>query len=474
MSTPFAGGGGGGAVASVVGQTGAVTGAQIVADPTVQSAIGGRTVRVTDAISAPQTGTGTSSFQSWTFRIRRTLPVVTTRWRVRIADISVLGNLPNSAQTTTLSGIWFGSASNTSAANPYTFAAAPTKVINGTVLPTDGTDFTSAWVTDPAQQFAPGVTKVLSFGADFASTSAGFTSDSGRAMGFSTSSANAGDTTFSGSTPGGAPFDFRIEYETVTDRKIGVVFGTSLCQGFTANNTGIQADQAWPAQLQNIHGSILLINASCGSSTMATYGTAVQGWKRIDLTTTVPDFAVLEISNDTLANVTLASIQTSVNSMINQCRTAGIPKVYIVMPAPRPATTSTVVGTLQAATTVGATSISVDFNPGAVALAFDQGNNFETATASAVSGTGPWTVTVPALTKAHAAGTYVRSGAERARQEVINWLRNPPAYLSGVLDWDVVLCDKAGGWDLDSRYKGGDGIHFQPAAHAILARLLVS
>jgi hypothetical protein len=67
--------------------------------------------------------------------------------------------------------------------------------------------------------------------------------------------------------------------------------------------------------------------------------------------------------------------------------------------------------TLSASTSVGATSITTAVSiPSGTTVSIDSGTAFESATTSAVSGSGPYTLTVPALKNAHASGAKVAFG----------------------------------------------------------------
>lgn len=67
--------------------------------------------------------------------------------------------------------------------------------------------------------------------------------------------------------------------------------------------------------------------------------------------------------------------------------------------------------TLSASTSASATSITTAVSiPSGTKVYIDTGAGFETATTSAVSGSGPYTLTVPALKNAHASGVKVAFG----------------------------------------------------------------
>jgi hypothetical protein len=71
-------------------------------------------------------------------------------------------------------------------------------------------------------------------------------------------------------------------------------------------------------------------------------------------------------------------------------------------------TTAAPTTTLSSASVVGATSISVAATiPASTLIQIDTGSNAEIVTTTAVSGAGPYTLTVPALKKAHAASVPV-------------------------------------------------------------------
>lgn len=71
-------------------------------------------------------------------------------------------------------------------------------------------------------------------------------------------------------------------------------------------------------------------------------------------------------------------------------------------------TTQAPTGTLSASSIVGAVTLSSSVSiPASTLIQVDVGLLAETVTTSAVSGSGPYTITVPALTKAHASGVAI-------------------------------------------------------------------
>lgn len=265
-------------------------------------------------------GTGTLR---WPVRI----PVKTSRYRFRIRNYNSVSQTAGTVATG--KGINFG-VSNTSASAYETgqFAGSTSTpvVASDFTIPGDGTFYTSPWVTDPAQQITPNreYMVAMAFSADPAIAIARGT---GTAFWFPdniTTGLNSNNTPTKLSA---TPFEFQLEYEYEGDQRIGLFVGDSITEG-----VGGKYDEATPGDAQPTYRSwpalwaarshSVAVDIAISGTTAAQWATPTQDrWTRLDIATTVPDFAYIGFgSNDVNATTSLATFKTNLKTVIDNVR----------------------------------------------------------------------------------------------------------------------------------------------------------
>lgn len=281
-------------------------------------------------------GAGTTSAMTMlaaggTIRKPFRLPLPPSRFRIRMRNYDTISQTPGSALT--CKGVAFG-LSNTSAGDYETglFSGSASVLVQAGdfSIPTDGTFWTSGWI-DPAtieagvpggREYMVAVAAVPTAGADVS-----VPRGTGRCFYF------AGDVTTglnSNNSPtalGSTPLDIQIQYEFEGDNRIGLFVGDSITEGVGGrqNDTNMNDPQptykAWPHMWAERSHCVANIIALAGT-TAAQWSTPTQDrWTRVDLTTTVPDFAVIAFgSNDANASATLATFQASLRTVVANVR----------------------------------------------------------------------------------------------------------------------------------------------------------
>jgi hypothetical protein len=407
------------------------------------------------------------------------VPVTTTRWRIKIANRNVL---TNTALTTPVSGVGIAigapltPVANTN--NTYRWngdgSAALTSIVSTFTVPTDGTAYVSPWITASNQQLVSDTQMLLRVGYTTTATGTGYSSSSANQWATivgSGSSSHYADAVVSGLSGYTGPkassscaLDIVIEYEFTGAARIGLFVGDSILAGtgdgdVAGTQTGSLCSENWPAQAGQL-GRFCAINAGVTSAALSTAVAANYYFTRFDLATTVPDFAVMELGTNNIG-ATASANYASYIAVIAALRTLGIPRIFLTTLAPR----NDLAGnqtTLQAATSVSATSISTGISiANASTILIGQGRTFERiVTNGAPTGTGPFTIPTPSLAIAHIIGTQVATGNEVNRQQLNDWIRQMPYGVDGVLDIDSLMASTPGSAVPDLRAMSNDGVHF--------------
>lgn len=380
----------GGSVASVNGQIGAVTldagdvgadvaGAAALAVPLTQraaangvatldgtgqvpadqlaNAAGAGAGTVTKRVSTPFGSDGvltnTAASLDYNQRTLIQLPVTTSRWRVHFRNASGLsGAIQASSWDGT--GIWVGTPLYSAAGLPWgrTFASAPAQAVGAFTTPSDGSDYVSPWVTDPALQFTKGVPRGLSTGIAHSASTGFYYSTQGWTYGGAGAAAAAGN-----ATPGGAGLnnfvvgDWRLEYEYDTPAgpngvPVGLFIGDSITAGWDSSPSlpassppqmqGFDPHQTWPGAA-GMRNGFAWVNLGVGSTRAQQWAT-FSGWRwtRSDISTTVPDFAMVMLgTNDVFDGTAVATIQGYIQSVIATLMGLGIHEVWLATQIPR-------------------------------------------------------------------------------------------------------------------------------------------
>lgn len=378
------------------------------------------------------------------------------RFRFRVANHNLLTST-NYTTPFTLTSFYIGTpAYDTTGLCRWNgaFASAPTSILTGPfTVPTDGTDWVSSWITLPDQYQETDF--LLSYGFTTAATGTGV-GISGNGDAFrGAASTNAGDLNPAGlAAESGKLFgDMRLEYEVGSGTRVGLFVGDSITAGAGGPGTPPESDvrvailpqERWPDTAGRI-GNFCATNLGVGSIGGASFNSAANmqiARAAIGTSATVPDFAVSLLgTNDLFAGYTTCIAR--ITAVVAALRSLGIKEIYHGTILPKGLTTFA--GTITGATIVGATSIvsTVDINAG-VSTVVGSSNDYEVVTVTGKSGTGPWTLTVSPLTKAHAAGTRIVAADEATRIRVNSWLRQLPLGLAGVIDFDQHMVETSGG-----------------------------
>jgi hypothetical protein len=96
----------------------------------------------------------------------------------------------------------------------------------------------------------------------------------------------------------------------------------------------------------------------------------------------------------------------------------------------------------------------------------------EDVTVSAVTGSGPYSVTISAPANQHWAGEMVVGDTERIRQYINAYLRNIPYGISGCFDFEKLLESAPSSNKLDPRYSASDWLHTTRGAAIEKAKLI--
>lgn len=430
------------------------------------------TRRSTLVLSAPNTTVASGSAIDYAQRVQVLLPVKTTRWRFRIANRNILAGTsltsalvctdmylgaPAASATYVAGGRWSGS-----------FVSAPAKVLSGFSVPTDGSDYVSPWVTDSSKQFQPYEAAMLSYGLTAATGGTGYARGASEQWAFKVGgSAEFASTTLAAATVGrsGNWGDVRIEYEYTEDVPIVAVVGTSLDWGYgdgdmTTLQNGCLAHEAWPVAA-GLQGRFVAINLAIPSAVAANFGAAnLSSFTRVDWATTVPDVAVVAgFTNDVGAS--RFSTMTAILTTVAVLKSLGVKRIVLATLPPRGDIITGTVGSLAAAASSGATSVS-----STISVASGQGFQIGTgrtqqvvATTGAPTGSGPYTIPVPALSAAHASGEVVYSGSELNRRQINDFIRQVPQGVHRVLDFDRELAATPGASVMDPNYASADTLH---------------
>jgi hypothetical protein len=378
-----------------------------------------------------------------------------TRFRIRSRNRNLLTNTILTSPVT-LTDFYVGApAYDTTGLRRWSgaYTATPTKIIAGPfTVPTDGSDVVTPWATLPDTLQESDV--LLSYGVITAATGTGVAiSGNGDGLrGGASSSGLAGSTLASGASfDSGKIFtDLRIEYEVEGGVRVGLFVGDSITAGAGGSgNLPPEADariallpaERWP-DLAGRVGNFCAINLGVGSIGTAAFDTSAAPTINravVGTSATIPDFAVSALGTNNLYEG-FTTCSSRIVTTVNALRSLGIKEVYLATILPKGASTS--VGTLGASVAAAATSVvsSVDVAVGGSAI-IGKGDDYEVLTVTAKTGTGPYTLTVSALTKPHTAGDRIAVGDEATRIRVNQWIRQMPAGISGVIDFDLLMAD---------------------------------
>jgi lysophospholipase L1-like esterase len=305
------------------------------------------TKRVTMSLGAPRTQNAAGALTNWAERIPIRVPRTTVRWRLRVGNHVLLPTAAPLALTQQFSigDVYLGTpgALSTDGRPIGTWASTPTKVLDGALMPANGTDWVSPWVTDPALQFGPTTTRQLGItlsgtnngnGSGTTSSHYGHRSTTAGINAINASQLNRNN--FVGNT---LALDKRVEYEFVADDLVGLLIGASGDEGYNLtvglDGTGgfevLPVHETW-AGVHGLRNKVHWVNASIVGATQTPYldRTALT-YTRFDMTTTVPDFAVVSLGGNSVLSGAgvLATIKSEIATVVSQVRALGINRIYL-------------------------------------------------------------------------------------------------------------------------------------------------
>lgn len=365
-----------------------------------------------------------------TFRLPFAVPIGTRQWRLRIRNINALSDIPQLNGATFVASYLGEQAIDANGDPTGGFAAAPAQALPGFTMAADGAEIVSGWVTTPSLQFTANRSYLLSMAytaggtINWGTNRCWFAASVGAAA-LVNQQSGSGFTSFYA-----APFDVRIEYDTVLgDNLIVAVIGDSTTQGCGSNvGSPIAAERRWPEQWAARTGNPTA-NGAVSSATMVTYGTTT-AWILQRLLPSLITYDVIIASmgvNDIGAG--LATFKTRHATMIAALRTLFGADVRIFANGVKP-NEANPHSLLAAKVAAGANTIvtSASYTTGIqVRVGAGWKQEFMTTTGTS-TGTGPYTTTLTAnLANGHDIGEVVAEANERNRLDANNFLSFCPS-----------------------------------------------
>lgn len=419
--------------------------------------------------------------------------VTPARWRIGFRNYNLRASTYYTTPCT-ITGVWAGTpAYDTSTSGPTRWnghaTAAPTQVHTGSItVPVDGTFAWSNWVNGDATYKTTG--KLISWGFTSTATGTGIATGNGFQGCSASGASNAGNQTLTSPSiaANAVHLDVVIEYEFADTAKVIVFVGDSNTVGYspagppliTSPQASVLPHESWP-MLAAAQAGFVAVNLGVGSATVTEFAsTRPQMWSRLSSTVDL-DAAVVSLGTNELTSGDSNFITQclAVNTLLRG--TYGVTRIYWTTITPRcypdGAYTSggtKVAGTLSADAASGATSVSCSFSPALAAMLIGTGPNAESRTVTGVSGSGPYTATVAALTNTHYAGEALGQGDELYRRKINNYLRQNPDGITGCFDFEKVMESSPGAFRMDDRYSASDWLHRQRGAQAALAALVAA
>jgi hypothetical protein len=301
------------------------------------------------------TGSPNSTFSSgggFTYmqRVIIMLPVTTKQWRLKIANKDAqAGTTPGNFGT--LDSVWVGApAYATNSRWIGNCTAALTQVVSAsTTIAANGADATTSWVTAGGGQFVAHQPLVISMAMTLSSGGSGIIQND--TLGFTGVGSNASVGTATAPLSQG-PFvlDVRIEYDADVDITTPVGFIVTASDGSFNPDNALLPCEAWPGVMA-LRSNHLIINGALGGSATPNWTSAAgRPYTRFDLTTNVPDYAIigLGVISNSIGGMTggdtatggqittaLTAIQTDVSSIMTSLRSLGINRIYLPTVPPR-------------------------------------------------------------------------------------------------------------------------------------------
>lgn len=265
------------------------------------------------------------------FRFVIKLPCDVTQWRIKIRNQEYTAGTKTAATLKKLIVGKHARATTGTAVETGSFVgnAATTIVSTDQTIPGNGTWYTSPWVTTSGDIFTADTEFLIALGYTFASSTA-LQTGAGRAWHW-TNSTSATDPTIAGSgaTQQYVPFDWVVEYQVTTRRKVALVIGDSISEGITGTNSALQSTGLWhnPFNLWAARSDRLIVNLSLAGVALVHFATSPSTnylWTRQDINSgayTIDEIIISAGSNDFNTSRTLAQMQADVLTIVSYLQT---------------------------------------------------------------------------------------------------------------------------------------------------------
>lgn len=328
-------------------------------------AFAGVTKRVTHALGGPGNQTATLQTVDVNSRYRTALAVTPSRWRLRIQNrqqrtgtagvgtiaVNAWVGTPSQGGSASFGGVYRWDGGFESAPSAVAFTAGASLV--------NGAEIVSDWFTGG---IVAGEPIAFSVGFAFAGASCTYYGDSvGGLCRIAAGAATSASATTMSSAGGNTIvyFDARLEYEFPARQRadgrpeveVGLLVGDSVAMGLAQDVTLIPgliaSHETWAGQAA-LRNKFALINAAIPATRLA--NGAGTGWTqvttrahdwlaRFDLTTTIPDFAIIALGlNDCSAGTSEATQRDALQTIIANLRSFGIKRLYVATIIPGGAT----------------------------------------------------------------------------------------------------------------------------------------
>ena len=423
--------------------------------------------RVTHPLGGPgvnSTSLGTTSAADINNRYLLELPVTPTRYRFRVRNYSPYAGA-GGAGPLNVTGIYIGTPKANTTDTSYKWkgemTATATKVTDAFTL-TNSTETVTAWYTSPA--ITKGVPVCVSIGFNNVSGAGSVTIYGDNTGGFARIGAGAGAAAdaaaFSGTLTAVCYLDVRIEYEYTNvvradgqpDVPVVLTVGDSITQGVppTGENNYMSCD-TWPGQVA-LRNGCAVVNAGIGSTTTANWAAATavdhKFLGRFDLTTTVPDVAIVALGmNDVTGGVGIYTQWANLSTLVTSLRSFGINRVFLATITP--GAFASPISATSGATTNGSSAATVASTIGLHPRMPITGTGIpanttilavNSLTSITLSANATATNTGLTFTCGNAA-TISTAAMEQARQQTNAWIRTLPLNVDGIIDFDGVVRD---------------------------------
>lgn len=270
------------------------------------------------------------------------LPVGTRRWRLRIANYQCRDEVPVEGQVR-LTSAWIGEhAPEPDGSWTGRFVAGTQAKVAGPVyLPKGGGQLTTAWVEEPARQFAADKDRVLSLGVACSTTQTLAASPN---KSFQNDAKGEGASKAGVASPGLAkrsdsPLSVVVEYEFGGAGPVGLFLGDSITDGCYTDQ-GVATDYANRFALANGVPSVV---HALGGGTAADFASTRPGgswgykWRRLPLAAIKPDFAVISLGTNDLggANRGVEETEADLLTVARRVASFGTRRIFFGRVTPR-------------------------------------------------------------------------------------------------------------------------------------------